>query len=364
MRVLVTGHDGYIGSVLTGLLASEGHQVVGLDTYYFEGCSFGKYQELTNCIRKDLRDVTVADLDGFDAVCHLAALSNDPLGDLRPELTHDINHAGSLRLAALAKEAGCRRFVFSSSCSMYGSSGNEKPLAEDAPFKPLTPYAVSKVRLERDLAALADDRFSPTYMRNCTAYGAAPKLRGDIVLNNLTAWAYTTGKVRILSDGTPWRPLVHVEDICRAFIAVLHAPRELIHDQAFNIGRDEENYQVRDVAEIVQRVVPNCEIEYAEDAGPDPRSYRVDFGKLTRTFPKLRMQWDAEKGARELYEAFCENGFTRQQVDGQRYIRLNRLKHLIGDGQLDDALRWKEQGAPPVVGVADGCVQQNSMVTR
>ncbi len=362
MKVLVTGHDGYIGSLLTRLLVGEGHEVVGLDTYYFEGCTLGAYREIPKCIRKDLRDVTVADLAGFDAVCHLAALSNDPLGDLRPELTHDINHTGSLRLAVLAKEAGCRRFVFSSSCSLYGSSGTEKPLTEEAPFRPLTPYAVSKVWLERDLAAMADDRFSPTYMRNCTAYGASPKLRGDIVINNLTAWAFATGKVMILSDGTPWRPLVHVEDICRAFIAVLNAPRELIHDQAFNIGRDEENYQVRDLAEIVAGVVPNCEIEYAEDAGPDPRSYRVDFGKLTSTFPELRMQWDAEKGAREIYEAFCEHGLKREQVDGDRYIRLNRLKSLLSDDRLDESLRWKTQAGFPILSVAASQTQQSPTV--
>ncbi len=346
MKVLVTGHDGYIGSLLTRMLADEGHDVVGLDTYYFEGCVLGEYEDELPCIRKDLRDVVVSDLEGFDAVCHLAALSNDPLGDLRPELTYDINHAGSLRLAELAKDAGVTRFVFSSSCSLYGSSGNEKPLTEEARFCPLTPYAESKVQLEHDLAALADDRFSPTFMRNCTAYGASPKLRGDIVLNNLTAWAFTTGKVRILSDGTPWRPLVHVEDICRVFAAALTAPREAIHNQAFNVGRDDENYQVRDLAEIVERIVPNCEIEYAGQGGPDPRSYRVDFSKLICTFPELELRWTAEQGAQQLYEAYRAGGLTREQLEGERYIRLNRLKGLIGEGRLDETLRWKPVGVP------------------
>lgn len=340
MKVLVTGHDGYIGSLLTRMLVREGHEVVGLDTFYFEGCVLGEYEDAVPCIRKDLRDVAHSDFEGFDAVCHLAALSNDPLGDLRPELTYDINHAGSLRLAELAKAAGVQRFVFSSSCSLYGSSGNDRPLTEEARFCPLTPYAESKVALERDLAALADERFSPTFMRNCTAYGASPKLRGDIVLNNLTAWAFTTGKVKILSDGTPWRPLVHVEDICRVFAAALSAPREAIHNQAFNVGRNDENYQVRDLAEMVERIVPNCEIEYAGDGGPDPRSYRVNFGKLVRTFPELELRWTAEQGVYQLYEAFRAAGLTREQLEGQRYIRLNRLKGLIGEERLDDTLRW------------------------
>lgn len=363
MKVLVTGHDGYIGSLLTQMLANEGHQVVGLDTYYFRGCVLGKYEDKFACIRKDLRDVVASDLEGFDAVCHLAALSNDPLGDLSPELTYDINHAGSLRLAELAKDAGVTRFVFSSSCSLYGSNDNDKPLTEEARFCPLTPYAESKVQLERDLAALADDRFSPTFMRNCTAYGASPKLRGDIVLNNLTAWAFTTGKVKILSDGTPWRPLVHVEDICRVFSAALNAPREAIHNEAFNVGRDDENYQVRDLAQIVERIVPNCEIEYADQGGPDPRSYRVDFSKLIVTFPELELRWTAEQGVQQLYEAYRASGLTREQLEGDRYIRLNRLKTLIREGKLDDTLRWKPVGVPAVVNV-DSITGQSAMIGR
>jgi len=364
MKVLVTGHDGYIGSLLTGMLANDGHEVVGLDSFYFEGCTLGEHDDHVPSIRKDLRDVTVADFDGFDAVCHLAALSNDPLGDLRPEFTYDINHAGSLRLAELAKEAGVERFIFSSSCSLYGCSDNDKPLTEEAQFCPLTPYAESKVQLERDLAALADDRFSPTFMRNCTAYGASPKLRGDIVLNNLTAWAFTTGKVKILSDGTPWRPLVHVEDICRVFAAALNAPREAIHNEAFNVGRDDENYQVRDLAEIVERIVPNCEIEYAGDGSPDPRSYRVDFSKLVYTFPELELRWTAEQGAHELYEAYRACNLTREQLEGDPYIRLNRLKKLIGDGRLDDSLRWKPVGVPVAAVTVDTLTGQSATIGR
>jgi len=362
MKVLVTGHDGYIGALLTRILVDDGHEAVGLDTFYFEGCTLGRHKDDSAYIRKDLRDVTPSDLAGFDAVCHLAALSNDPLGDLHPELTYDINHAGSLRLARLAKDAGVTRLVFSSSCSLYGSNDSDEPLTEEARFFPLTPYAESKVELEHDLAAMADDRFSPTYMRNCTAYGVSPKLRGDIVLNNLTAWAFTTGKVKILSDGTPWRPLVHVEDICRAFLAVLKAPREAVHNEAFNIGRDDENYQVRDLAEIVERIVPNCEIEYAGDGSPDPRSYRVDFGKLRRTFPELELRWTAEKGARELYEAYRTNGLTREQLEGDPYIRLNRLKRLIREERLDESLRWKPVGVPATVMPAGSTADQITMV--
>jgi nucleoside-diphosphate-sugar epimerase len=341
MRVLVSGHHGYIGSVLMPLLAKAGHEAVGLDCFYFDGCTLGRETNSFPCLRKDLRDAQPRDLDGFDALIHLAALSNDPLGDLKGDWTYDINHHGSVRLAQLAKQAGVRRFLFSSSCSMYGANSNDDLLTETAPLNPLTAYAISKVRLETDLANLADDRFSPIYLRNSTAYGVSPRLRLDLVLNNLVAWAFTTGKVKIMSDGTPWRPIVHIEDISRAFIALMEAPRELVHNEAFNIGRNDENYQVRDLATFVKETVPSCEIEYAGKGGADPRNYRVDFTKLARTFPNLKLQWTARRGAQELYEACKAVALTANELQGRRFIRLNQLKHLLAGGRLDDTLRWK-----------------------
>jgi nucleoside-diphosphate-sugar epimerase len=281
MRTLVTGHNGYIGSVLAPLIAAAGHDVVGLDTYLFEDCSLGEDTVRIESLRCDVRDVRATDLAGFDAIIHLAALSNDPLGNVNPQCTYDINHLASVRLARLAKQAGVPRFLFASSCSLYGVAGDAL-LTEDAAFNPITPYGESKVRVELDVAKLADDRFSPTFLRNATAYGVSPRLRADIVVNNLVGVAYTTGEVLIQSDGTPWRPLVHIEDIARAFLAVLEAPREVVHNEAFNVGRTEENYRVRDLAEMVQEIVPGSRVRYAEGGGPDPRCYRVDCGKLAR----------------------------------------------------------------------------------
>jgi nucleoside-diphosphate-sugar epimerase len=272
-------------------------------------------------------------------VVHLAGLSNDPLGDLNPELTDEINHRASVRLARLSKAAGVSRFLFSSSCSVYGAAG-ENLVGEEADFCPVTPYGSSKVRTEQDLTKLADASFSPIFLRNATAYGVSARLRFDLVLNNLVAWAYTTGKVHLKSDGTPWRPIVHIEDISRAFIAALHAPRRLVHNQAFNVGITEENYRVRELAEIVKETVPGCQIEYAKDAGPDKRCYRVDFGKLARTLPEFKPQWNARRGAKQLFQACQKFGLRLEEFEGPRYRRIDHIKMLLKTGRLDKTLRW------------------------
>lgn len=340
MRVLVTGHNGYIGSVMVPILQAAGHEVVGLDSFFFEDCGLPGEDHHVPALRKDIRDVLPSDLEGFDAVAHLAALCNDPLGDLHPEWTYDINHKASVQLATMACAAGASRFLYASSCSMYGAAGGDEVLTEEAPLRPLTSYAISKVRTEEDVSKLADRSFSPVFMRNATAYGLSPRLRADVVLNNLVCWAHTTGRVRIMSDGTPWRPIVHVQDIARAFAAVLAAPRETIHNQAFNVGANGENYQVRELAEIVQNTVPGCTVEYAEEAGPDPRSYRVDFNKLSRAFPDFKPQWNASFGAKDLYAALQEANVTLADFHGRKYIRLSQIKHLLGRQLLDDTLRW------------------------
>jgi nucleoside-diphosphate-sugar epimerase len=339
MKVLVTGHHGYIGSVLTPLVAAAGHDVTGLDSYLYRGCDLGPPVEWEQALDKDVRDVEVADLVGFDAVVHLAALSNDPIGDLNADWTYDINLDGSARLARHAKEAGVGRFVFASSCSMYGAAPGDDLVSEEAPLRPLTPYAESKVRAEEALFELTDSDFAPVSMRNATAYGASPRLRLDIVLNNLVGWAYTTGAINLQSDGTAWRPLVHIRDIAAAAIALLDAPAETVSGHAFNIGSAEQNYRIRDLADVVQQVMPECEVTFAEGAGTDPRSYRVDFGKLERAFPGLAFGWTARRGAGELAEAYRDAGLTREQFDGDRFVRLRRVRHLLDEGALDDRLR-------------------------
>ena len=322
------------------MLLARAHEVVGLDSDLYEQSTFGEGIEEIPELRKDVRDVEASDLKGFDAVLHLAGLSNDPLGNLNPELTYQINHLASVHLAELAKEAGISRYIFSSSCSNYGAGG-EDWLNEQSQFNPVTPYGISKVRVEQDVSKLADDNFSPTFLRNATAYGVSPRLRFDLVLNNLVAWAFTTGRVFIKSDGTPWRPIVHIADISRAFIASMEAPRELVHNQAFNVGRNEDNYQIRDLANIVKETVPGCEIEYAKDAGPDKRCYRVDCSKITQVLPEFQPEWDARKGAQELYQAYQQVGLTLEEFEGPKYQRIAHLKQLLSSGRLAENLRWQ-----------------------
>lgn len=346
MRVLLTGHDGYIGHVLLPMLLDRGHHVTGLDSFLYEDCGFASEEPAASAVvRKDIREVALEDLRGIDAVLHLAGISNDPLGDLEPAATYAINHEASVDLARLAKEAGVSRYIFSSSCSNYGAAGDDF-LDETAGFNPVTPYAQSKVWVERDVAKLADDSFSPTFLRSATAFGVSTRLRGDLVVNNLVGYAVTTGRVLIKSDGMPWRPLVHIEDIARAFVAVLEAPRELVHNEAFNVGMTSENYRVREVAEMVAQTVPGSEVTYAGDASPDARNYRVDCEKIRARLPAFQPRWTVRKGIEQVYAAFCHHGTTAEEFLSSQFIRLKRIRELQNAGVLDEMLRWRVARSP------------------
>jgi nucleoside-diphosphate-sugar epimerase len=340
MKVLVTGHRGYIGVEMVTALRVAGHEVVGLDTGFFDACDFVRPPDPIPELRLDLRDVTPSHLQGIDAIIHLGALSNDPLGDLNPNLTYEINLNASVRLAAAAKEAGVKRYLFSSSCSLYGAGG-DAPLDESAAFNPVTAYGESKMRVEQAVSKLAGSPggFTPVYLRNATAYGVSRRLRADLVVNNLVGHAITTGKVLLQSDGTPWRPLVHIGDIIHAFLCCLDAPVEAIHNQAFNVGRSSENFRIRQVAEMVAEVVPGSQVTFSPTASPDTRNYRVDFSKIESKLPGYRPQWTLRKGIEELYAAYKEHGMSKAEWDGPRYYRLRTIKNLQEKGELDAELR-------------------------
>jgi nucleoside-diphosphate-sugar epimerase len=340
MKVLVTGNKGFIGTAMVPTLLEEGFEVTGLDTDLYRYCTYGDEPLEVPTINKDVRDVTAEDLRGFDAVVHLAALSNDPLGNINADLTYDINYHASVKVAELAREVGVSRFIFASSCSMYGKAGDDI-LDETADFNPVTPYAKSKVLVERDVSQMAADSFSPVFLRNATAYGVSPRIRFDLVINNLVAWAFTTGKILLKSDGTPWRPLVHIDDIIQAVVCSLKADREVIHNLAVNVGSNEENYQMRDLADFVKATVPDCDIEYADGAGPDPRCYRVNFDKIHKVFPEFKTRWTARAGVEECYQSYLKFGLKIDDYEGVKFKRVAHILDLIEKGRLDNNLVWQ-----------------------
>lgn len=339
--ILVTGNAGYIGTVMTKFLQEHFYKVVGIDCKYYKGCEFCP-EEIRpfKQIVKDIRDISEKDLEGVTAVIHLAALSNDPLGEISPSLTHEINYIASIKLAKLAKSLEIRRFIFSSSCSLYGVARDDKPLTEEGKLNPITAYAKSKVEVEKEISKLANDNFHPMFMRNATVYGVSPSLRLDLVVNNLTAWAYLTGKVAIMSDGTPWRPIIHVGDLCAAFLAVLEAPIEKVHNQVFNVGINEENYQIKDIAEQVKKTIPNSHVEILNKTGPDERTYRVDFSKIKNTLPQFKLTWNLSKGIEELYQAYKNFGLTQKNFQSPKHFRVRWIRHLIESSKLDHNLKW------------------------
>ena len=340
MRVLVTGHKGYIGSIMVPMLQEKGYEVVGFDNDFFNGCTFGNYKiSDIPYVKKDIRNIQKSDLQKCDAIIHLCALSNDPLGYFNPLITDEINHRASIKLAKLAKKAGVQRYMYASTCSIYGASKDDMVNEKSKPH-PVTPYAVSKVRTEKDVSKLANTNFSPTFLRSSTAYGISPMLRLDLVLNNLVAWAYTTGEILLKSDGMAWRPIVHVEDMCRAFIAVLEAPRYLVHKNVFNVGINHENFRVKTLAEIVKDVVPNSKIEYAKNAEPDKRSYKVNFDKISQVLPNFKPKWNAYLGAKQLYNAYKKYDLNLEKFEGPKYKRISQIEKEIKVGNLDKNLRW------------------------
>lgn len=343
MHLLVTGHQGYIGTVLVPMLLEQGHTVVGMDTNLFRQCNFGIPPKDVPEIKKDIRDVQAADLEGFHAIIHLAALTNDPFGNLNADLTFDINYFASVKIARLAKQVGISRYLFSSSCSIYGAAGDDY-IDEWGEYNPITPYGYSKELVEREVSKLADDNFSPTFLRNMTAYGVSPRIRFDLVLNSMVAWAVTTGRVYIKSDGTPWRSIVHVEDIARAFISILHAPRELVHNRSFNVGTTEENYRVSELAEIVAQTIPGSHIFYASDGGPDRSNYRVNCDRIKKELPEFKPEWNAQHGARQLFEAYISVGLSADEIEGPNFKRISHIKQLINQGLLNESLYWKLGG--------------------